>query len=105
MAQQRGWDVCIIITPHEWNFLNVPSLAPLTGNLVRSGYKMLDTPDPLPRPQPFWSIICYGKVWLSFFKSFVRYEACLSLFLHRYNLERYHTESWIFLTHGMCNEL
>jgi flavoprotein len=49
MAQQRGWDVCVITTPHGRNFLNVPSLAQLTGHPVRSEYKMPDTPDLLPR--------------------------------------------------------
>ena len=48
-AQQAGWDVCVITTPHGRNFLNLPSLARLTGHPVRSEYKMPDTPDLLPR--------------------------------------------------------
>ncbi|HEU5373810.1 MAG TPA: flavoprotein [Ktedonobacteraceae bacterium] len=49
IAQQRGWDVCVITTPQGRNFLNLPLLAQLTGHPVRSEYKMPDTPDLLPR--------------------------------------------------------
>lgn len=48
-AQQAGWDVCVVTTPHGRNFLNLPSLARLTGHPIRSEYKMPDTPDLLPR--------------------------------------------------------
>lgn len=49
LAQQAGWDVCVITTPHGRNFLNLPRLAQLTGHPIRSEYKMPDTPDLLPR--------------------------------------------------------
>lgn len=48
-AQEAGWDVCVITTPHGRNFLNVPLLAQITKHPVRSEYKMPDTPDLLPR--------------------------------------------------------
>jgi hypothetical protein len=48
-AQERGWDVCVITTPHGKYFLNLPRLAHLTGHPIRSEYKHPDEPDLLPR--------------------------------------------------------
>src|SRR6266851_25767 len=48
-AQQRGWDVCSILTPHARKFVDASHLEQMTGHLVRSEYKHPDEPDVLPR--------------------------------------------------------
>lgn len=48
-AQAAGWEVCVITTPNGKHFLNLPSLARLTGHPIRYEYKLPDTPDLLPR--------------------------------------------------------
>ncbi len=48
-AQQRGWDVCSILTPSAHKFIDADRLALLTGHPVRSEYKHPDEPDILPR--------------------------------------------------------
>lgn len=49
VAQQRGWDVCSILTPHARKFVDVDRLERMTGHPVRSEYKHPDEPDVLPR--------------------------------------------------------
>src|SRR5262245_51236462 len=48
LAQERGWDVCVVATPDALKFLDVPRLAELTGHPVRSRYKSPGEPDVLP---------------------------------------------------------
>lgn len=48
-AQQRGWDVCSILTPSARKFIDADRLAQITGHPVRSEYKHPDEPDALPR--------------------------------------------------------
>jgi len=48
-AQQRGWDVCSILTPSAYKFIDADRLARLTNHPVRSEYKDPDEPDVLPR--------------------------------------------------------
>lgn len=47
-AQARRWDVCVIATPAAIRFLDVASLARLTGHVVRYDYKQPNEPDVLP---------------------------------------------------------
>lgn len=51
-AAQRGWDVCLILTPTAERWLNaeIPILAEVTGHPVRSTYKLPREPDVLPPP-------------------------------------------------------
>lgn len=49
LAQQVGWDVCVIVTPQATKFVEVPLIAQVTGHPVRSEYKRPDEPDVLPR--------------------------------------------------------
>jgi flavoprotein len=48
-AQQRGWDVCSILTPHARNFVDTHRLEQMTSHPVRNEYKHPDEPDVLPR--------------------------------------------------------
>ncbi|HEU5382854.1 MAG TPA: flavoprotein [Ktedonobacteraceae bacterium] len=48
-AQAAGWDVCVILTPQATKFVDVATLAHLTGHPVRSEYKRPEEPDVLPR--------------------------------------------------------
>jgi phosphopantothenoylcysteine decarboxylase len=48
LAQQDGWDVCLIATPHAFQWLDVPSLTERTGHPVRHDYKLPGEPDVLP---------------------------------------------------------
>jgi len=50
VAQGRGWDTCVILTPSaaQWLGPQVPALAEQTGHPVRSSYKMPSDPDVLP---------------------------------------------------------
>lgn len=50
LAQGRGWDTCLILTPSaaRWRKADLPALAQLTGHPVRSQYKMPWEPDVLP---------------------------------------------------------
>jgi hypothetical protein len=50
LAQQEGWDVCLIATPRAFQWLNVPGLAGRTGHPVRHDYKLPGEPDLLPEP-------------------------------------------------------
>jgi hypothetical protein len=49
-AQERGWDVCLILTPTAALWLEEPlkTLADLTGHPVRQRYKLPGQPDVLP---------------------------------------------------------
>lgn len=49
LAQQVGWDVCVIVTPQATKFVDMPVLAQVTGHPVRSEYKRPEEPDVLPR--------------------------------------------------------
>jgi phosphopantothenoylcysteine synthetase/decarboxylase len=48
LAQERGWEVCVVATPDALKFLDVPRLAELTGHPVRHRYKWPGEPDVLP---------------------------------------------------------
>jgi phosphopantothenoylcysteine synthetase/decarboxylase len=50
LAQERGWDVCVLTTPSGRRFADVEGLARLTGHPVRSEYKDPAEPDVLPPP-------------------------------------------------------
>lgn len=49
LAQEDGWDVCVIATPNATKFINVPLLEQVTAHPVRSDYKRPEDPDVLPR--------------------------------------------------------
>jgi phosphopantothenoylcysteine synthetase/decarboxylase len=49
LAQEEGWDVCVLLTPMATNFIDVALLKQLTGRPVRSQYKRPDEPDVLPQ--------------------------------------------------------
>ena len=48
LAQAAGWQVHIVTTPMGERFVNVPELERLTGDLVRSTYRMPQDPKGLP---------------------------------------------------------
>jgi phosphopantothenoylcysteine synthetase/decarboxylase len=48
LAQQDGWDVCVVSTPDGRQFLDVPALAAQTGHPVRWQFKTPGEPDLLP---------------------------------------------------------
>ncbi|GAA1398985.1 flavoprotein [Catellatospora coxensis] len=50
LAQERGYDVCVVVTPDGRKFVDVPALAAATGHPVRSTYKNPGDPDVLPSP-------------------------------------------------------
>lgn len=50
LAQQDGWDVCLIATPRAFQWIDVPGLAERTGHPVRHDYKLPGEPDVLPEP-------------------------------------------------------
>jgi hypothetical protein len=50
LAQQDGWDVCLIATPRAFQWLDVPGLTGHTGHPVRHDYKLPGEPDVLPEP-------------------------------------------------------
>jgi phosphopantothenoylcysteine decarboxylase len=50
LVQSRGYRVCVVATPDGRKFIDVPALAILTGNPVRSSYKNPGDPDVLPDP-------------------------------------------------------
>jgi phosphopantothenoylcysteine synthetase/decarboxylase len=50
LAQNEGWDVCVVTTPDGRKFVDVPALAAQTGYPVRSFYKNPGDPDVLPNP-------------------------------------------------------
>jgi phosphopantothenoylcysteine synthetase/decarboxylase len=48
MAQQEGWEVCVITTPDGRKFVDVAALQQQTGHPVRTYYKSPGDPDVLP---------------------------------------------------------
>ncbi|MDT4986899.1 MAG: hypothetical protein QOI74_993 [Micromonosporaceae bacterium] len=50
LAQDRGWDVCVVATPDAAKFIDVPGLAGQTGHPVRWQYKNPGDPDVHPAP-------------------------------------------------------
>jgi phosphopantothenoylcysteine synthetase/decarboxylase len=48
LAQNDGWDVCVIASPNGYQFLNADILTTKTGHTVRHQYKEPDAPDVLP---------------------------------------------------------
>ncbi len=50
LAQQRGWDVCVLTTPSGRRFTDTAALERQTGHPVRSEYKNPGEPDVLPDP-------------------------------------------------------
>jgi hypothetical protein len=52
LAQNAGWDTCVILTPAaaRWLDQDIPALEGLTGHPVRSTYKIPGDPDVLPDP-------------------------------------------------------
>jgi phosphopantothenoylcysteine synthetase/decarboxylase len=50
LAQDRGYDVCVVVTPDGRKFVDVPALVEQTGHPVRSAYKNPGDPDVLPSP-------------------------------------------------------
>ena len=50
LAQDRGWDVCVITSPMGARFIDAAQLEKITGHPVRSDYKAADDPDTLPAP-------------------------------------------------------
>lgn len=55
LAQERGFDTCLILTPTAaaWLENQLPTLAKLTGHPVRSTYKQPGAEDVLPDPDAF----------------------------------------------------
>jgi phosphopantothenoylcysteine synthetase/decarboxylase len=49
LAQEAGWDVCVITTPQGTKFIDMPLLSEMTGHPVRSEYKQPEDADVLPR--------------------------------------------------------
>lgn len=50
IAQEDGWDVCVLTTPSGRRFADIAGLERLTGHPVRSDYKNPGEPDVLPSP-------------------------------------------------------
>ncbi len=48
LAQEAGWEVCLIPTPNAIPFLDVPLLTRITGRTVRSDYRAPDTAESFP---------------------------------------------------------
>ncbi|HTJ32025.1 MAG TPA: flavoprotein [Dactylosporangium sp.] len=48
LAQQRGWDVCVVATPDALKWLDIPTIVDQTGHPVRHRYKYPGEPDVLP---------------------------------------------------------
>ncbi|MEU4427423.1 flavoprotein [Actinoplanes sp. NPDC024001] len=48
LAQNEGWDVCVVTTPDGRKFVDVAALQAQTGHPVRSAYKSPGDPDVLP---------------------------------------------------------
>ncbi|MFI7608970.1 flavoprotein [Micromonospora sp. NPDC049366] len=60
LAQQDGWDVCVITTPDGAKFVDAPALARQTGHPVRTHYKQPGDPDLLPPADAM--IVCPATV-------------------------------------------
>jgi hypothetical protein len=57
LAQDAGWQPCVIVTPKALNFIDHQALEAQTGYPVRSDYKHPSDPDALPKAD---GIICAG---------------------------------------------
>ncbi|MFG1919975.1 flavoprotein [Micromonospora sp. NPDC048898] len=60
LAQQDGWDVCVVVTPDGAKFVDQAALARQTGHPVRTHYKNPDDPDVLPPADAM--IVCPATV-------------------------------------------
>lgn len=60
LAQQDGWDVCVITTPDGAKFVDRPALVRQTGHPVRTHYKQPGDPDLLPPANAM--IVCPATV-------------------------------------------
>ncbi|MBM0239853.1 flavoprotein [Micromonospora sp. ATA32] len=60
LAQQDGWDVCVVTTPDGAKFVDRTALARQTGHPVRSRYKNPGDPDVLPPADAM--IVCPATV-------------------------------------------
>ncbi|MFD6565179.1 flavoprotein [Micromonospora profundi] len=60
LAQQDGWDVCVITTPDGAKFVDQPALTRQTGHPVRTHYKNPGDPDVLPPADAM--IVCPATV-------------------------------------------
>src|SRR5437016_6058095 len=49
LLQEAGWDVCVIATPQASRWMNIGTLAELSGHIVRTDYKLPGEADPLPK--------------------------------------------------------
>jgi len=49
MLQAEGWDVCVIATPQASRWMDLSTLAALSGHVVRADYKLPGEADPLPK--------------------------------------------------------
>ncbi len=50
LAQNAGWEVCVVATPSGRKFVDAPALAAQTGHAVRVDFKNPGDPDVLPEP-------------------------------------------------------
>ena len=50
LAQERGWDVCVLTSPRGRTFIDAAALEAATGHPVRSDYKDPADPEVLPPP-------------------------------------------------------
>ncbi|MFB9179472.1 flavoprotein [Dactylosporangium sucinum] len=48
LAQERGWEVCVVATPDALKWVDIPRLVAQTGHPVRHRYKYPGEPDVLP---------------------------------------------------------
>lgn len=60
LAQQDGWEVCVVTTPDGAKFIDRPALARQTGHPVRTHYKNPGDPDVLPPADAM--IVCPATV-------------------------------------------
>ncbi len=49
LLQAAGWDVCVIATPQASRWMNIETIAELSGHIVRTDYKLPGEADPLPK--------------------------------------------------------
>jgi phosphopantothenoylcysteine synthetase/decarboxylase len=60
LAQQEGWDVCVVTTPDGAKFVDAAALARQTGHPVRTSYKHPGDPDVLPAADAM--VVCPATV-------------------------------------------
>ena len=60
LAQDAGWDVCVVTSPDGRKFVDAAALAAQTGYPVRSAYKSPNEPDV--RPDPYAIIVAPATV-------------------------------------------